>query len=550
MLTPHPQACLPVQGAQLVRGTCQHSREKSPCTYQAVQHHATHAMRIEKPLSEVASEETATNKSSTGPSLHEAARTGDVRSLRKSLRAGSESDVNELDDEDRTALHYASNSLIAEKLINAGAVIDIEDAEGCTALHRAVAGRRLDVAWLLLVHDARADTRDDEGKTPMAHARGCPPAEWMLRHGPSASLLRAVEAFRADIVEALLGAGADKEVKDDNGFVALIVATLRGSWDAARELIEHGADTDVYGDMGNGVIHMAAHRAPAEFMELILDKGLPINYQNHFGGTPLLEAAERDGRDEVIALLLERGADPAISNNAGYTPLTLAARSGKTSVVRMILGRMKERELLGPCDSSRGGAASWSPLAEASHHAHPECVRLLLEAGSQLDIRNDENNMPLHLVVWPAIGDRNVAKQAEVLRLLLGHGAPMDAKGPDEMTPLAIACRWGSLPLVQVLVDAGADLDSLSWGGESSEREYGYTSLMLSVAFGGGDNLAVVTALIKAGADVNARTGGTKRLSALEMAQNRGRMDIVTILEDAGSVPEKPRNTSVGRGRR
>lgn len=118
------------------------------------------------------------------------------------------------------------------------------------------------------------------------------------------------------------------------------------------------------------------------------------------------------------------------------------------------------------------------------------------------------------------------------------------------MTPLAAACKWGSLPLVKVLIEAGADVDSLSWDGEGSEKEYGYTNLMLSVAFGGDDNLDVITALIKAGADVNKRTFGTKKLSAVEMAQNRGRTDLVILLEDAGAIPDKPRNISVGRGRR
>lgn len=512
-------------------------------------HLVTRETMVQQPNSEKAPEENTTTQGSPGLSLHEAAKTGDVRSLRKSLRSGSALDVNELDDEDRTALHYASNSLIAERLINAGAVIDLEDAEGCTPLHRAVADRRLDVVWLLLTHDARTDTRDDDGKTPMAHARGCPPAESMLRYGTSTSLLRAVEADRADIVEALIGAGADKEVRDERGFVALIVATLQGSWKAARVLIEHGADTDVYGDMGNGVIHMAAHRGPADFMGFLLDRGLPINYQNHWGGTPLLEAAERDGRDEVIALLLERGADPAPRNNAGYTPLQLAARAGKVNVVKMILARMKGRELLQPRNRSDPSAAGWTPLGEASYHAHPECVRLLLEAGAEVNIGKFDKT-PLHLVLWSIDEDRKIEDQVEVMKLLLEAGASINAKGPDEMTPLAAACQWGSLPLVQVLLDAGADVDSLSWDGEGSEKEYGYTNLMLSVAFGGDDNLDVVTALIKAGADVNKRTYGTKKLNATEMAQNRGRVDILNILDDAGAIPDKPRNTSVGRGRR
>jgi ankyrin repeat protein len=491
--------------------------------------------------------------------LHEAAKNGDVRSLRKALRpsvsrALGQIDVNELDDEDRTALHYASTPLIAEKLLNAGAVVDIEDADGRTPLHRAAAERRLDMIWLLLVYGASTDSRDDGGKTPLAHAEGCEVAEWMLRHKVTGSLIRAAETDRADIVQALLAAGAEKEVKGDNGYVALINATLRGSWAAARVLIEHGADTDVYADMGNGVIHMAAHRAPVDFMRFVLDRGLPINYVNHWGGTPLFEACERDGRDEVVAMLLERGADPAPRNNAGYTALQISALGGKTNYVKMILSSRAEdrEELLVPSDPPGSGASCWSPLAEASYHGHPDCVRLLLEAGSEVGIRVDGNNTPLHLALWPLDDHRPVESQIEVIRLLLEHGALINAEGEDEMTPLAAACRWGSLPLVQFLIDAGAEVDSVSWNREDEpEKEFGYTNLMLAVAYRSDDyKLDVLRALIKAGADVNARTYGNKNSSAIEMAEQRGRADIVFLLEDAGAVADKPRHTPVGRGRR
>jgi ankyrin repeat protein len=42
---------------------------------------------------------------------------------------------------------------------------------------------------------------------------------------------------------------------------------------------------------------------------------------------------------EVVALLLERGADVDASNKAGWTPLIAAVLSGHTEVVRLLLER-------------------------------------------------------------------------------------------------------------------------------------------------------------------------------------------------------------------
>ena len=57
-----------------------------------------------------------------------------------------------------------------------------------------------------------------------------------------------------------------------------------------------------------------------------------------FGGTPLHWAAVQ-GKDAVVTLLLERGADLNLTNNDGRTPLHLAAAQGHLAVATLLVGK-------------------------------------------------------------------------------------------------------------------------------------------------------------------------------------------------------------------
>ena len=79
-------------------------------------------------------------------------------------------------------------------------------------------------------------------------------------------------------------------------------------------------------------------------MPLLLDLGVAINTQNGDGFTPLHVAAMW-GREVSVRLLLERGADPAISDDEEMTPLDYSESEGESSIV-VHSSHMKPSELL------------------------------------------------------------------------------------------------------------------------------------------------------------------------------------------------------------
>ena len=141
-------------------------------------------------------------------------------------------------------------------------------------------------------------------------------------------------------------------------------------------------------------------------------------------------------------------------------------------------------------------------------------------------------------------GKENVALE------LLRHDADINAQSYDEgLTALMAAAQNGHAGLVKTLINEGANTELLSYpcakeGGKAlklndalnfkKEFQFALTALMFAAAEGH-DN--VVTALIDAGADVNAQ--GSFGVTALSVAAAEGHASVVQALIKAGADVSK-----------
>jgi len=136
--------------------------------------------------------------------------------------------------------------------------------------------------------------------------------------------------------EALLGEGAEIDVRGENGETPLIVAILEGQPDVAELLIAHGADVMARNERGLTPLHAAAYAGSAEVVRLLLDHGAALEDRaNVSGATPLMVAAE-ENHVAVAELLIARGADLSIPDRDGFTPLTQAWAKKRTEMVRLL----------------------------------------------------------------------------------------------------------------------------------------------------------------------------------------------------------------------
>jgi ankyrin repeat protein len=124
----------------------------------------------------------------------------------------------------------------------------------------------------------------------------------------------------------------------------------------------------------------------------------------------LLFEAARLGRDDMIPVLLEAGADIEGVDAKGHTALVLATYHGFKETADLLLDRGADPD---------GTTASGSPLMGVAFKGHLAIARRLLAAGADPNLRNAAGQTA---IMMSALFDRR-----EVIEVLLGAGADIDA---------------------------------------------------------------------------------------------------------------------------
>ena len=109
-------------------------------------------------------------------------------------------------------------------------------------------------------------------------------------------------------------------------------AILRNSYADVKALIESGEDVNqVFSTSGSRPIHFACSLGRTELVALLIESGADVHTKTEKGKTPFAIAC-RMGRCETVELLLQHGVDP----NIGY-PLGDAIYFNRVEVVRKLL---------------------------------------------------------------------------------------------------------------------------------------------------------------------------------------------------------------------
>lgn len=154
---------------------------------------------------------------------------------------------------------------------------------------------------------------------------------------------RLIEAAWADDVDAardLIEQGADVNAQDETRQSAYLIATSEGYVDLLGLTLDNGADvTSLDGFNGTGLIR-AAERGHHEVVARLLETDIDVNHVNNLGWTALHEAILLgDGSEryvQTVRLLLEHGADPSLPTGEGQDPLVLAENRGQDAVAELL----------------------------------------------------------------------------------------------------------------------------------------------------------------------------------------------------------------------
>ncbi len=263
---------------------------------------------------------------------------------------------------------------------------------------------------------------------------------------------------------------------------ALIVEAVR-TRDAAQvqALIRQKVDLNAAEPDGTTALHWAAHANDAAMVQQLLRGGARPNVANVYGITPLALAC-LNASSIIVDALLKSGADPNIAATSGETPLMTAARTGNVDVVKALI---EARAVVTAREVTGQTALMWAAAGR-----HTSVVRELIRAGAAVDAVTDGNRFTA-LLFAARSGD---VASAEAL---LAAGAALNYAGADQRDALIIAAASNHLPMVNLLLDRGADPNV-------TDRS-GATPLHAAV-WGNVGNVEMIQRLLAAGAYPNYRT--------------------------------------------
>jgi ankyrin repeat protein len=200
---------------------------------------------------------------------------------------------------------------------------------------------------------------------------------WAALAGPLHDAVKDGDLAR---LQELIEAGEDLAAQDKFVGTALHWAALKDNVDAARILIDAGADVNLPKIGGQETpLHIAAERGSAEVATLLIDAGADIEARTAAsaeGAMPLHSAAGTD-RVDLVQLLIEAGADIEARNLPGGTPLMAAASANAAGAIELLVAAGADIDAKLP--SGRTG------LALAAITGGVDAVRKLLELEAEVN---------------------------------------------------------------------------------------------------------------------------------------------------------------------
>lgn len=252
--------------------------------------------------------------------LHAAACEGHKNVCAILTERGSMARVGELDVEGRSPLILAAQEghcSTVRLLLDRKSPIDHRAYDGHSALSAAALQGHREIVELLMRRGADTDVRDAEGR----------PLLYLL-----------ILEDRLDMATLLIEkGGVPLESKDAEGRTALHVAAWRGDLEGIELLLKCGADPNARDLDGRPPLHSVAWRGHAAAGRLLLRaKGLNIDLACKQQGATALSIAAQEGHAEIVAMLLEKGAEPDNVDRYGRSPVKVAGKQGHFTIVRLL----------------------------------------------------------------------------------------------------------------------------------------------------------------------------------------------------------------------
>ena len=366
-------------------------------------------------------------------------------------------DVNELDDNSISALHYAcsrGHASIARLLVSRGASVNLIDGQMfATPLHLACRQGNMAIADFLLRHGADPNIVSVKGYEPllMATQKGhLILLRALLNAGADVNLIsassgktalsEACEGGHVKIVDLLLSRDCICNTHTyDRGWSPLMFAAMKGKTASVQLLLKRGGAAINAADFNNrtALYHAIVHSHP-DVVAALLDANADVTiagYDAEFEDisySPLCRASFGKNRSEtIVRRLIAAGADPKDRNSGGMSALMEASRWKHLDIVQYLVEAGANVHYAAPTDGQ-------TALSEACIKGYHDIAAYLLDNGANPNVRNRDRLMALHRAA--------INNHPRVAHLLAKTpGADLNGKDRKGKTPLFEAADRGHL---------------------------------------------------------------------------------------------------------
>ena len=222
-------------------------------------------------------------------------------------------------------------------------------------------------------------------------------------------------------------------------------ASKKGYLNVVKYMIEHGADQD-HKSFDGTPLHLASKEGHIDIINYLYDYTSDIDMIERrclSRGMTAIHYAAENGRNEVVELLEELGANVNVFSKDGYTPLILAVFNKHIDVVKKLLS-------VGAGVNIPSRRQKRTPLSYAVEYGDNELLKCLIDYGADVDMKCGATLEPL---IHFAVGTNN----EELVKYLIEKGADLNVKNRDNFTPSENASRRKNYKIMKLFLQKKAD---------------------------------------------------------------------------------------------
>ena len=254
---------------------------------------------------------------------------------------------------------------------------------------------------------------------------------------------------------------------------------LFGSAAEVKRLLDQGLSPNVATKSG-GVTALMAAAPDVDKMRLLLDRGADVNAKSRVRFTAVMVAAQYQGSDAAMNLLLDRGARVALADGEeapvfNANPFFIASYAGNAAILKRLAQAGANTNL----PMLLLGSSRETPMLGAFKFGDMEVAKALLDLGASVDFA-DGNGITM-------LGRTVLNNDLPMAQLMLARGADVNRVDKLGMTPLlwASAIDFGDSRMIELLLGSGARTDARNKDGLTPvelARAHGNAELAVALA--------------------------------------------------------------------